>query len=913
MSTCRTISQIARPSSAAIHTNNTITTTTAHHHVQGNGRQSSSAISSSSSSSTTHDSLVSSSTSVSTSDYSNDEFSSMGLPTLQPPAPQASTAHLAIGTRVIVPSLCVIGTLRFLGETRFKPGTWAGIELDVEGAGKNDGSIQGVRYFTCSEHTGLFVPANKASPLPSGMEDDDLDVKIDSARSPSRHHHQLQQKQSTITTHATTSSTRAKHCCSGKRHNTTTTTTSATSSKHEPNATMRKSKSSNTNVTTEASQQRSIASRRSIHPTSSKSTAMATVSKQQQRPTMLRKSSVPSSTKSTVIASPALRRASEGSVLRKSSVPHQRSSSSLSTRKTAVPNSTKSSLPSAARPANNRRNSEGNTLRTTRKTSVPAASSTSKSTLTRRISSTDVTSSKSTATFNKPTASKSTTARSNESQRRSSAASSSVVPMKTSRSTTTRRTKHTVHKQQANAEEEQERLKRLLEETRREHEKLCLEMSGKEAVWEQVVSSKESYAVQVQEQQKEIDRLQRRIQALESEVSQQQQNVAASSKIEEYKHTIEQQQHRIERLDRHLQQLQAKQSDDQHARDVEQQQHRALVQQLRDALAERDQQTAYLENAYQDLKQAEADVRRQWRLSTQALEEKHAKALAEKDAHIATLTASLEEHKQQLMMPPPPLPSHEDHASVDRRRRLEHQLQLATTELDRERNEKHAKMAHIEQLTAQIRQMQHAAGDSHQQIATLQQKLDAEVKDKRRIMDDATTTMTKMARLQDQHDQMAMSKNRIEHDLADAIRRANALETRIQQQAVDRSSSSSRHSLEAENAHLLQRLAELEKSSSTLRRFSGGPQSPVSPVSLTSFSSLLATATQQHEEQLYCEICEVFGHDVMGCTAYLTTAPAGSDDADHLMKNEPSSSYCVNCDAFGLHSTEDCPNQDEMF
>lgn len=716
------------------------------------------------------------------------------------------------------------------------------------------------------------------------MEDDDLDVKFDSARSPSRHH---QQKQSTITTNATTSSTRAKHCCSGKRHNITTSATP----KHEQNATMRKSKSSNTNVTTEApstSQQRSIAPRRtSIHPTSSKSTAMGTTVSKQQRPTMLRKSSVPSSTKSTVIASPALRRASEGSVLRKSSVPHQRSSSSLSTRKTAVPSSTKSSLPSAARPANNRRNSEGNTLRTTRKTSVPAASS-SKSTITRRVSSTDVTSSKSTATLNKPRASKSTTARSNESQRRPSAAPSSVVPMKTSRSTTTRRTKHTVHKQQANAEEEQERLKRLLEETRREHEKLCLEMSGKEAVWEQVVSSKESYAVQVQEQQKEIDRLQRRIQALESEVSHQQQHVATASKIEEYKHTIEQQQQRIERLDRHLQQLQAKQSDDQHTRDVEQQQHRALVQQLRDALAERDQQTAYLEHAYQDLKQAEADARRQWQLSTQALEEKHAQALSEKDAHIATLTASLEEHKQQLMIPPPPLPSHEDHASVDRRRRLEHQLQLATTELDRERNEKHAKMAHIEQLTAQIRQMQHAAGDSHQQIATLQQKLDAEIKDKRRIMDDATTTMTKMARLQDQHDQMVMSKNRIEHDLADAIRRANTLETRIQQQAVDRSSSSSRHSLEAENAQLLQRLAELEKSS--LRRFSGGPQSPVSPVSLTSFSSLLATATQQHEEQLYCEICEVFGHDVMGCTAYLTTAPAGSDDADHLMKNEPSSS-----------------------
>lgn len=56
---------------------------------------------------------------------------------------------------------------------------------------------------------------------------------------------------------------------------------------------------------------------------------------------------------------------------------------------------------------------------------------------------------------------------------------------------------------------------------------------------------------------------------------------------------------------------------------MEKQQHVALVQQLRDALAERDQQTAYLEHAYQDLKQAEADVRRQWEASTRALEEKH--------------------------------------------------------------------------------------------------------------------------------------------------------------------------------------------------------------------------------------------------------------------------------------------------
>lgn len=55
----------------------------------------------------------------------------------------SGTDTLLLGTRVIVPSLCVIGVIRYLGETHFKPGLWAGIELDLEGAGKNNGSVQG--------------------------------------------------------------------------------------------------------------------------------------------------------------------------------------------------------------------------------------------------------------------------------------------------------------------------------------------------------------------------------------------------------------------------------------------------------------------------------------------------------------------------------------------------------------------------------------------------------------------------------------------------------------------------------------------------------------------------------------------------------------------------------------------------
>ncbi|KAF8322256.1 hypothetical protein DL93DRAFT_2050833 [Clavulina sp. PMI_390] len=53
------------------------------------------------------------------------------------------------------------GVLRFLGTTEFKAGIWAGVELfpDYVEKGKNDGEVQGVRYFTCAPKTGVFVLA----------------------------------------------------------------------------------------------------------------------------------------------------------------------------------------------------------------------------------------------------------------------------------------------------------------------------------------------------------------------------------------------------------------------------------------------------------------------------------------------------------------------------------------------------------------------------------------------------------------------------------------------------------------------------------------------------------------------------------------------------------------------------------
>lgn len=54
------------------------------------------------------------------------------------------------------------GTVAYIGNTLFASGKWVGVILD-EAKGKNNGTVQGKRYFTCQENHGIFVRQSQVS------------------------------------------------------------------------------------------------------------------------------------------------------------------------------------------------------------------------------------------------------------------------------------------------------------------------------------------------------------------------------------------------------------------------------------------------------------------------------------------------------------------------------------------------------------------------------------------------------------------------------------------------------------------------------------------------------------------------------------------------------------------------------
>ncbi|XP_043916136.1 CAP-Gly domain-containing linker protein 4 [Protopterus annectens] len=75
---------------------------------------------------------------------------------------------IKLGDRVLVVGQRT-GVVRFCGKTSFAPGCWYGIELDKP-HGKNDGSVGGVRYFTCAAKHGVFAPPSRVQRITDSMD-----------------------------------------------------------------------------------------------------------------------------------------------------------------------------------------------------------------------------------------------------------------------------------------------------------------------------------------------------------------------------------------------------------------------------------------------------------------------------------------------------------------------------------------------------------------------------------------------------------------------------------------------------------------------------------------------------------------------------------------------------------------------
>ena len=73
-----------------------------------------------------------------------------------------------IGQRVLVGNV-MAGTIRYIGHTHFADGLWVGVEIDLP-RGRNDGSIDGQRYFNCEPNYGLFAPPQKITIMEENPE-----------------------------------------------------------------------------------------------------------------------------------------------------------------------------------------------------------------------------------------------------------------------------------------------------------------------------------------------------------------------------------------------------------------------------------------------------------------------------------------------------------------------------------------------------------------------------------------------------------------------------------------------------------------------------------------------------------------------------------------------------------------------
>ncbi|CDS35840.1 dynactin subunit 1 [Echinococcus multilocularis] len=93
-------------------------------------------------------------------------------------------SRLKVGSSVLVLGKNIEGTVAFIGTTQFSSGKWVGVVLN-EPLGKNNGTVQGKRYFDCKESYGLFVRPSQVALIGPDGSISAMDTSITSAASES--------------------------------------------------------------------------------------------------------------------------------------------------------------------------------------------------------------------------------------------------------------------------------------------------------------------------------------------------------------------------------------------------------------------------------------------------------------------------------------------------------------------------------------------------------------------------------------------------------------------------------------------------------------------------------------------------------------------------------------------------------
>ncbi|KAG1169430.1 hypothetical protein G6F70_008455 [Rhizopus microsporus] len=772
-----------------------------------------------------------------------------------------------IGQRVLLPTLNnMTGTLRYVGLIDGKQGTWAGIELDAIGQGKNDGSVQGKRYFHCPLNSGIFIALNKITiltpppPPPSAVPS--VTPSTSTARKSTA---KRSLKKSLSNTKLSSSPSTSASLFRKPSH---TSSPSPTKRLIHPAGTLKR-------VTQTPSSSLKTSQTPSLTPKSSQTPAQP----KRQSETPKRQSETPKRQSETPKRqSETPKRQSDASVRNETPTRRQTETPVQEKRQTQIPDTTKDTPASPSPPPPAPSPSQANMVAT----AVAAAK----------------------AEYEEQT------------------------------------------------KKETQLLYDMLEKVQRERDQLMQEMKNKETAWERLLSSKESLKLQIQDSESQCKRLSQELEAVKQERKQLELDLAerdaslAKNVRDDEKQS--QDQRRIERLENLVRDLQAQLQTQQELQVQKEREHAGVVEQMRREMSSMEAMTASLEKECEEMRRTGIEAVHAVELKMDEQKENYEQALREKEAQIQHLNYVIADlkHKQSTLFDDDERDIEEKLRELtnmnqsDQRHRLEEQLELTMKELDNERNSIKSLLHEIEQLKLELNQSRQHALSVEQKFQSLQADFEKELQDKRRLVEESDHAFEAQTKAEDEHEQMKLSKMTIEKQYNELLEIHKQLEQdhnklmdemiALESQEAELGGDGYTHlkerikRLEEENksqrTQLSQRDDQIRKMTKDINQLEALVENKVFGDSeleeqlelekkrvialerelnqlkhklLTSPNTPPTATTALPISKLYCELCNNDGHDVLSC--------------------ELSKVYCDNCDQYGVHTTEDCPNQDETF